>query len=240
MKRIGLIGGVSWVSTMEYYKRLNEIIQHKRGGHSSANLSIISLNFDKILSAQKSDDPTRELSILRSAALDLKRTGVECIAICSNTTSSLCDELELEVGIPFINIIDATISTVKNLNVRTAGLLGTRFVMERDFYKRRFLELGITIKVPEIEIREDIHSAIYNDLCHYRLTETAKAAIYRGMDNLVDQGADAIILGCTEIPLVVQENKFYRGKPVIDSIDVHLLDILRLAEHKMRVGEASI
>lgn len=240
MKRIGLIGGVSWVSTMEYYRRLNEVAQKKYGGHSSSSLSIISLNFNDILSAQKSDDPTLEFSILRSAALDLKRSGVACIAICSNTTSGLCDELELEVGVPFVNIIDATISTVKNIGVRTVGLLGTRFVMERDFYKRRFLDLGVAVEVPDVGIREDIHHSIYDDLCHNRLTKGARSAMYRGMDDLVDKGAEAIILGCTEIPLVVQEDGFYRGKQVIDSINAHLSEILQLAEQSVHVGETCL
>ncbi|MBR9902615.1 MAG: amino acid racemase [Gammaproteobacteria bacterium] len=238
MNHIGLIGGVSWASTMEYYKRLNEFSHRVNGGHSSAKLSIISLNFDDILSAQKSNDFNLEFKILRSAAFDLKRTGVESIAICSNTTSSLCDELQFEVGLPFINIIDATALAIMNLNIRTAGLLGTRFVMEREFYKHRFLDLGITIKVPKSTIRDDIHSAIYNDLCHYRLTETARTSIYRGMDDLVDQGVDAIILGCTEIPLIVKEKGFYRDKPVIDSIDAHLWAILNSTKHKTLTEKA--
>ena len=221
MERIGLIGGVSWVSTMEYYRRFNLIAQ-EAGGHKSVDLMVFSLDFSKILKCQKEDDFKGEFEILLSAAIKLECAGVTKILICSNTTSKTCDLLKNKISIPVINVIDATISAVKASGFKKVGLLGTKYVMERGFYVDRFGVEDIEVSLPEAHLRYAVHAAIYDDLCLHNFSKKAKSAVYRAMDNLIDQGVESLILGCTELPLIVDERSEYGGVDLIDSIDVHI------------------
>lgn len=227
MERIGLIGGVSWVSTMEYYRRLNLIAQGPVSGHKSAELVIISLNFQNILELQERGDSDGEFRILVEAAQHLERSGATKLLICSNTTSNTCDRIEQSLAIPVINIIDATINNVVELGARRVGLLGTRYVMERDFYRERFQRLGVEVVVPDKPARDAVHSAIYDDLCRHYFSSNAKEVIFSAMDDLAAQDVQAIILGCTEIPLILNGETSYDSIQLIDSIDVHISAALR-------------
>lgn len=222
MERIGLIGGVSWASTMEYYRRLNTLAQDRTHQHGTANLVIVNLNFPEILDAQEHEDDAAELRLLLSAARDLERAGATKVLICSNTTSNTCDRLARHLNVPLVNIIDATVTAVHKTGADRVGLLGTRFVMEREFYKRRFAGSKVEIILPAKNERDAIHSTIYNDLCRNNLTPQAKSIVYAAMDRLIERDVDAIILGCTEIPLIVREKGRYRSTPIIDSIDAHI------------------
>lgn len=222
MERIGLIGGVSWVSTMEYYRRLNTFVQNHGERFSSADVVMISLNFCEILAAQRSGDTQTEFDILCKAALQLQLADVKKIAICSNTTSNTCDRLASKLDIPIINIIDATATKLRRLGITHTGLLGTRYVMERDFYRCRLEEQGIRVSVPGARTRDAIHDRIYNDLCHNRLSNASVGIMYRGIDELAEAGCQAVVLGCTEIPLVVSDAVYQNDIIIVDSIDAHL------------------
>lgn len=227
MERIGLIGGVSWVSTMEYYRRFNLLAQGVAGDHSSADLAIISLNFQTILELQRKGDSNGEFQILVEAARHLEHSGAAKVLICSNTTSNTCDRIARSVGIPVVNIIDATVSRVVESGIRRIGLLGTRYVMERAFYKERFHKADVEVLVPGKPARDSVHSAIYDDLCRYEFSLGARKAIFDAMDDLVAQDVQAIVLGCTEIPLITDGEPNYRSIPLIDSIDVHISAAIR-------------
>ncbi|WP_258086442.1 aspartate/glutamate racemase family protein [Xenorhabdus bovienii] len=228
MERIGLIGGVSWASTMEYYKRLNMAVQNTGKDFESADLAIISLNFSKILAAQKRDDNETEFNILSKAVHQLAQAEVKKILICSNTTSNTCDRLSKLVNIPIINIIDATANKLLSMKVSNVGLIGTQYVMERDFYKKRLEAKGINVLIPRSRTRQVIHDSIYQDLCRYALTDTSRGIMYRAIDELAESGAEAVILGCTEIPLVVSDRVYQNSIKIIDSIDAHIEAALSL------------
>lgn len=225
MERIGLIGGVSWVSTMEYYKRLNTFVQSSGERFSSADIVMISLNFCEILAAQQRGDEQAEFAILSKAALQLQLADVKKIAICSNTTSNTCDRLAETLDIPIINIIDATTTALLQQDISHAGLLGTQYVMERHFYRSRLEKRGIKVSVPSARTRSAIHDCIYNDLCHNRLSNSSVGIMYRGIDELAEAGCQAVVLGCTEIPLVVNDAVYQNDILIIDSIDAHLAAI---------------
>lgn len=222
MERIGLIGGVSWVSTMEYYKRLNTFVQNNNKQFSSADLVMISLNFCEVLSAQQRGDEQAEFDILSKAARQLQMADVKKMAICSNTTSSTCDRLSDALEIPVINIIDATAAKLLEYGITHTGLLGTRYVMERRFYRQRLEEKGIQVSVPSARTRDAIHHCIYNDLCHNRLSNASVGVMYRGIDELAEAQCQAVVLGCTEIPLVVKDALYQNHIIIVDSIDAHL------------------
>ncbi|MDE9563437.1 amino acid racemase [Xenorhabdus bovienii] len=222
MERIGLIGGVSWASTMEYYRRLNMAVQETGENFESADLAIISLNFSKILSAQKQGNDSAELEILSKAAHQLAQADVKKILICSNTTSNTCDKLSKLINIPIINIIDATADKLLRMGVTCTGLIGTQYVMEREFYRQRLEARGIKVLVPRSRTREAIHESIYQDLCRYMLTDTSRGIMYRAIDELAESGAEAVILGCTEIPLIVRDSIYQNSIKIIDSIDAHI------------------
>ncbi|MCG8157187.1 amino acid racemase [Brenneria goodwinii] len=222
MDRIGLIGGVSWVSTMEYYKRVNTFVQEHGKDLESADLVLISLNFSEILKAQKDGDSETELKILTRAAIQLEEIGVKKILICSNTTSNMCDRLAEKLGVPVINIIDATTNKILSKGITRVGLIGTKYVMEKEFYRNRLEEKGITVIVPKQRTRDAIHNCIYKDLCHNVISNLSRGIMYRGIDELAEAGVNAVILGCTEIPLVVNELIYQGGVYIVDSIDAHL------------------
>jgi aspartate racemase len=222
MEKLGLIGGVSWVSTMEYYKRLN-LLAHQRGGtHVSADLVIISLNFEEILSYQRDGNDEAEFQILLDAGKKIESVGARKLLICSNTTSNTCDRLSDELGIEIINIIDATFLRVKELGFRRVGLLGTRYVMEREFYRRRLEEAGIEVVVPNESNRTPVHNIIYNELCQYMFSPTSRDKMLAIIGSWANQGVEAVILGCTEIPLLLPNLTHYMGMNIIDSIDAHI------------------
>jgi aspartate racemase len=227
MEQIGLIGGVSWVSTMEYYRRLNLIAQ-AAGRHNSARIVMYSLNFSEILKCQKSGDEEGEFNILLHAATELERSGATKLLICSNTTSNTCDRLARQLSIPVINIIDATVSTIKRMGFNKVGLLGTKYVMERGFYIERFRKEGLSIVLPNERHRAAVHDAIYDDLCLHNFSEKASLAVSSAIDDLIDQDVEAVILGCTELPLIVECIAPQPSIELIDSIDVHIAAALRL------------
>lgn len=236
MDRIGLIGGVGWMSTMEYYRRLNLIAQ-AAGHHGSAKLVMYSMNFGDILKVQQDNDEEGEFQILLRAALELERSGATKILICSNTATDTCDRLATHIAIPTINIIDATVAAAKRSGFKSFGLLGTRYVMERGIYIERFGREGLHIVLPRPAYREAVQDAFYDDSSLYNFPEKATKAVRAAIDDLIVQDVDAVILGGTELPLMRERMSPSPGIELIDSIDVHIAAALQ-ADASIRAHEA--
>jgi len=219
MKVIGLIGGMSWNSSLEYYRLINESVAEKLGGLHSARIVLYSLDFDEIERAQHQgrwDDAT---NILTEAGSALKQAGADFLVICTNTMHKVAGAVADGVGLPLLHIGDVTGNAIKEQNLRAVGLLGTRFVMEERFYRERLWEQsGVEVLVPGEEERAMIHQIIYDELCQEEIKDSSRRACIDIINGLVEQGAEGIVLGCTELPLLIRPS----------DIDVPLFDTTRL------------
>jgi len=205
MKTIGLIGGMSWRSSLEYYKIINEKIQSKLGGWHSAKILMYSVDFDEIDFEHQTDNWRKSEKILIDAAKRIEKGGADFIILCANTAHILFDEIQKNVNIPVLHIVDATAEKIKTAKIKNVGLLGTKFTMREDFYRRR-LEKNYRLRVivPSEKEKEIVNTEI-NNLCLGKTNPHAKQQFINIINNLVKNGADAVILGCTEIPLLVQQ-----------------------------------
>ncbi|HET6626624.1 MAG TPA: aspartate/glutamate racemase family protein [Nocardioidaceae bacterium] len=203
MLTIGLIGGMSWESSAEYYRLANELVRERLGGLHSARTLLYSVDFAEIEAMQVSghwDDAGR---VLASAARSLEAGGADLLVLCTNTMHKVADQVESAVSIPLLHLADATAAAVHAAGVGTVGLLGTAFTMEQNFYRDRLASHGLTVLVPEAADREVVHRVIYDELC-VGVVEPSSRASYRSvMARLVERGAEGIVLGCTEIELLV-------------------------------------
>lgn len=205
MKTIGLLGGMSWESTSTYYRLLNEGIKKRLGGLHSARLCLQSVDFAEIEALQHRGDWAATASILSAAAQQVQAGGAEFLLICTNTMHKVADDIASDLDIPLLHIADATAQKLKADGIECVGLLGTRFTMEQEFYKGRLQEQhGIDVLVPEEADRESVHRVIYDELCLGKLEETSRQLFLEIMASLCERGADAIILGCTEIAMLVK------------------------------------
>jgi len=221
MKQIGLIGGVSWVSTVEYYRRLNRLINNGRRRHYSAKIVLYSFDFEEILIYQKNNDEENELRLLAEKVKMLEEAGADIILICSNTTSKMTDELNKICNGKIINIVDAMVLYLRDNYVKRVGLLGTKYTMELDFYKNKLRSAGIDVVIPNEIERLLINHIIYNELCHEVFTPESKQAIITIIKRITDhEHPDGIILGCTELPLLVNQDDV--SIHLYDSIDIHI------------------
>ena len=207
---IGLIGGMSWESTVEYYRLMNEFVKERLGGWHSAELLLYSVDFDGIVKMQR-EGKWKELGeILADIALKLEGAGAKAVLICTNTMHKVADYVQERIEVPLINIIDATAEALKKDGIRIAGLLGTKFTMEDGFYQERMKKHGIDVIIPEREEdRDAVHSIIFDELCLGIFREKSKQRLWRIVKDLQEIGAEGIILGCTELPLVLQGDKLY-------------------------------
>jgi aspartate racemase len=204
LKVIGLIGGMSWESTVPYYRLINEAIKQRLGGLHSARIVLYSVDFHDVEAMQRTGDWVAAGALLAAAARALQAAGAECVVLCTNTMHKVAPEVEAAVTIPLLHIADATAEAVKDAGLSTVGLLGTRFTMEQAFYRERLSEKhGLRVLTPEEADRAIVHRVIYEELCVGRIVESSRDAYRRIMSALVERGAQAIILGCTEISLLV-------------------------------------
>jgi len=228
MKKIGMLGGMSWESTAKYYEYLNVGIREKFGGLHSAKIAMVSLDFEEIDSLQRDGDWISASEILTKAALDLQNTGSDFILICTNTMHKIYDKIQANLSIPVLHIIDSTGKALAAAGYKKVGLLGTKFTMEEDFYKRRLLEnFSIETLVPSLARRDEAHRIIYEELCCGRLLAESRQTYLQIIKNLKDSGAEAIILGCTEIPLLISQND--TEVPVFDTTTLHAAHAVELA-----------
>jgi aspartate racemase len=205
MKTIGLIGGMSWESSIEYYRIINETAKEKLGGLHSAKSLMVTVDFAEIEKLQHADQWDEAGEILVKCAQDLERGGADFIVLCTNTMHKLANQITANVNIPFLHIADATAEKIRAAGIQHIGLLGTRFTMEHDFYKGRLVHnYGLDVIIPEKADREIIHRVIYEELVLGKIVNSSREEYKRIMDDLLAQGAEGIILGCTEIELLVK------------------------------------
>jgi len=222
MRTLGLLGGMSWESTLPYYRIVNERVRERLGGLHSARLVLYSVDFAEIERLQHAGDWTAAGRVLADAAYALQRAGAEALVICTNTMHRVLEAIEETVDIPVLHIADSTARRMRAQGVKTIGLLGTRFTMEHDFYSGRLEENGFVVLTPEAAQRADVHRIIYDELCLGTVEDTSRER-YRGiMADLVRRGAEGIILGCTEICLLVGAAD--TSVPVFDTTRIHAED----------------
>ncbi|MCF2847410.1 aspartate/glutamate racemase family protein [Pseudoalteromonas sp. ACER1] len=220
MKTIGLIGGMSWESTQSYYQLLNQGVKNKLGGLHSAKIVLVSLDFAHIAALQQQQDWPQMAEILIKAAKQVEAAGADYLLICTNTMHKLAEQVQAAVAIPLLHIADAVGENLIQHSFKKVALLGTQFTMEQDFYKQRLADkFAIDVLIPDAQGRETVHRVIYDELCKGVIKEESKAEYLTIIDNLTQQGAEAIILGCTEIALLVQQSD--TSIPLLDSTALH-------------------
>ena len=220
MKTIGMLGGMSWESTASYYKALNEGVRDALGGLHSAKICMYSVDFDQIEKLQHQGNWDATAEILSQAACKIEAGGADFLLICTNTMHKVAPEIEAAIAIPLLHIADATAERLKENNVKRVGLLGTRFTMEEDFYKGRLTDkFDIDVLVPGSDDMDIIHNVIYSELCLGRISENSRLKYLDIIDSLYERGAKAVILGCTEIALLVQQH--HTTVPLYDTTEIH-------------------
>lgn len=221
MKTLGLLGGMSWESTAIYYRLLNEIVRERLGGLHSAKLLLWSFDFAEIAERQHHGDWDGAGVLLVEAARKLEAGGAEGLLLCTNTMHKLADQVQTSVSIPLIHIADATAIAVKRAGMQRPALLATRFTMEQDFYKGRLADkYGLSPVVPDAAGRDMVHRVIYDELCQGIVTDASKAAYIEEAERLRhEEAADSIIMGCTEITMLIGQGDF--DIPVFDTTRIH-------------------
>ena len=220
MKTIGLIGGMSWESTVTYYQIINQTIKAKLGGLHSAPLLLYSVDFAVIEECQSRGAWDESAEILSKAARNLEQAGADYIIICTNTMHKVAPYIERAVGIPLLHIADAAASVAKAHGVTKVGLLGTKFTMEQDFYRERLACHGIARVIPGLSDRDIIHKVIYEELCLGKVEAASRREFVRIIRALAEDGAGGVVLGCTEIPLLVRQEDV--SIPVFDTTMLHV------------------
>ena len=220
MKTLGLIGGMTWHSTVDYYRLINQGVQERLGGSHSAEILMRSVDFDPVEGWQNQGDWTAMGRLMAGTARVLEQGGAEAIVICANTMHRLAGDIAAAVRIPLLHIADATAAEVRKRGLKTVGLLGTRYTMELDFYRGRLASRhGLKVLVPEEPGRTTVHDVIYNELGHGLVRPEARRAYVEIIDDLVQRGAEGVILGCTEIPMLVRPED--SRVPVFDTTALH-------------------
>lgn len=219
MKTIGLIGGMSWESTVTYYKIINETVNRRLGGLHSAKILMYSVDFAEIEECQANGDWAKSADILGAAALNLQRAGADFIVICTNTMHKVVPEISEMINIPIMHIADATADALINAGIKTAALLGTKYTMRQDFYKERLTARGINVLIPNDNDVEIVNRVIYEELCKGMISPSSRGEYVRIIGGLKKKGAEAVILGCTEIGLLVDES--CSPLPVFDTTLIH-------------------
>jgi len=219
MKTIGLIGGMSWESTQDYYRIINQEVKRRFGGLNSAKRVLYSVNFAEIEQCQASGEWQRAGQILANAAQSLERAGAELILICTNTMHKVAAQVQAAVHVPLLHIAQVTAQALLQDHVQTVALLGTKYTMEQDFYKQILLQKGLKVLIPEESDRALINDVIFHELCLGQIKEESRQVFVRVIAALKEQGAQAVILGCTEIGMLI--NAQNSPLPVYDTTILH-------------------
>lgn len=220
MKTIGLIGGMSWESTIPYYRQINQTIKERLGGLHSAKIVLFSVDFHEIERLQHAGDWDAAGALLAGAARSLRAAGADFLVLCTNTMHKVAPAIEAAVDIPLLHIADPTAEAIREAGVTKVGLLGTRFTMEQAFYKDRLQEkFDLQVLTPSDDERQVVHRIIYEELCLGRILDESRDAYRRIIASLVERGAQAVILGCTEISLLVGPQD--ASVPLFDTTAIH-------------------
>lgn len=205
MKKIGLIGGMSWESTVTYYQVINSVIKTQCGGLHSAECMLYSVDFQKIEGCQSSGNWDESARILSDAAQRLERAGADCLVICSNTMHKVFDKVQAKVSVPLLHIAALTADALKEAGVKKVGLTGTVYTMEQDFYKEKLIEAGLAVILPDKQDRVLLNRIIYDELCLGKAAASSQKELLRMIKGMQAAGAEAVILGCTELGLLVTQ-----------------------------------
>jgi aspartate racemase len=220
MKTLGLIGGMSWESTMPYYQLINQTVREQLGGLHSARIILYSVDFAEVEHLQRSNQWDAAGALLADAAQKLAGAGADALVLCTNTMHKVAGAIEQAVSIPLLHIADPTALAIKQAGLTTVGLLGTRFTMEQDFYRSRLEKNhGLTVLTPPASGRDRVHQIIYQELCLGHIKDASRKTYLRVIDDLRQQGAQAVILGCTEIAMLVQTQ--HTDLPLFDTTALH-------------------
>ncbi|MCB2216552.1 aspartate/glutamate racemase family protein [Desulfofustis glycolicus] len=220
MKTIGLLGGMSWESTIGYYRAINEGIKARLGGFHSAKIALYSVDFEPIETLQRCGDWQQMGDLLADAARKVEAAGADFLLICTNTMHKVAPRIEREISVPLLHIGDATAEALIRNGIRTVGLLGTAFTMEQDFYKGRLRDnYGLNVLIPEKQDRRLVHDVIFNELCLGRQKAESRRAYLDIIEALAKRGAEAVILGCTEIGMLVNQDD--TGVRLFDTTKIH-------------------
>ncbi|WP_233830932.1 aspartate/glutamate racemase family protein [Paraburkholderia sp. ZP32-5] len=220
MKTIGVIGGMSWESSTEYYRLLNRHAKARLGGHHNARSLLLTVDFAQVEANQRAGDWHALGEQMAGAALQLERGGADIVILATNTMHRVCESIEQAIKVPFLHIADPTGAALRAAGVERVGLLGTRYTMEQTFYTGRLRERhGLDTLVPDEAERADVHRIIYDELCHGNVDSASRKIYQRVIDNLAARGAQAVILGCTEITLLIKPED--SSLPVFDTTALH-------------------
>lgn len=220
VRTLGVLGGMSWTSTAEYYRLLNEGVAARRGGLHSAPLLLHSVDFAEVARLQREDRWEDAAELLSDAARGLEQAGAGALLLATNTMHRVADRIGAAVGVPLLHIVDATGARLQAAGLTRAGLLATAFTMEQAFYRERLARWGVEVTVPNAQDRAEVHRVIFDELCRNTVLEDSRATYRRVMGDLVDGGAEGIILGCTEITLLVGPGDV--TVPVFDTTRIHV------------------
>ncbi len=220
MKTIGLIGGMSWESSASYYRMLNEQVKQRLGGLHSAECLMYSVDFEEIERFQSQGKWQEAGERLANVARSLEKGGAELIVLCTNTMHKVISSIEEAVTIPVVHIADATAKEIHANHLHTVGLIGTKYTMEQDFYKERIADSGIKVLIPEAAERDMINQVVFDELCLGEILDSSKVEFQKVIQKLIDRGAEGIILGCTEIGLLIQQDD--AEIPLFDTAKIHV------------------
>lgn len=228
MKTIGMIGGMSWESSLHYYQIINETVKEKLGGLHSARCLMFSFDFAEIEQLQREDRWDEATQLMITAAQDVERGGADFVIICTNTMHRMAEEVQAAIHIPLLHIADGTAEKIREQGLTRIGLLGTRFTMEQDFYRGRLTDrFGLDVLIPGPEDREIVHRVVYEELCLGIINPASRQEYIRIMKDLVDRGAEGIILGCTEIGMLITPEDC--PVPVFDTTLIHAVAAVEFA-----------
>lgn len=228
MKTIGLIGGMTYLSSSEYYNNINKTVKEKLGGFHSAKCILYSVDFEEIEELQQQGQWDKLTKMMIHFAQKLEGAGADFIVICTNTMHKMAEEVQENINIPLLHIVDATAKKIIEMGLEKVGLLGTRFTMEGDFYKKRLKEkFNIDVVIPSEDDRGVVCNVIYDELSFGTITQSSKEQFKRIIRDLVSKGADGVILGCTEIPLLIKQEDV--GVPLFDTTTIHSVSAAEFA-----------
>lgn len=219
MKTIGLLGGMSWESTVSYYQIVNTVVKKRLGGLHSAKCLLYSVDFQEIEACQSAGDWEKSAQLLGAAAQNLEKGGADFLVICTNTMHKVAPQIRAMISIPLLHIAEVTADEILARNMRCVALLGTRYTMEEDFYRGVLRDRGITVLIPDTAERAMINEVIFQELCRGEIREASRRQFLAVMEDLARQGARGIILGCTEIGLLVRQQD--TALPLFDTAALH-------------------
>lgn len=219
MKTIGLLGGMSWESTVTYYTRINEIVNQQLGGLHSAKIKLASVDFEEIENYQTANEWEKSGEVLGKEALSLEQAGADFLLICTNTMHKVAPQIAEYLSIPMLHIADATIAELQAKQIKKVALLGTKYTMTQDFYKQKIIDSGIDVWVPNAADIETVNQIIFAELCQGKILADSKEKFLEVIQKALEAGVEGVILGCTEIGLLIQQADV--TLPVFDTTEIH-------------------